>query len=270
LTFTATGSDPDAGQTKTFSLDAGNPAGSSINASSGAFTWTPSETQGGGTYPITVRVTDNGSPTASDVETITVTVSEINNAPVLSAIAQQTINEQQAFTFLPSASDSDSPAQTLTYALLLAPSGLTMNTNTGAIAWTPAEADGPETNQVTVRVTDSGTPQLFAERTFDIVVNEVNTAPTVTVATSALSGIPISDFEFYASGTYNGTVMFRQPTFSSSTTAYVDELNRREPETQRGGAATKPHPKVNRGDAMNAELCLGWFFSAFIGYTNNG
>ncbi|MDQ3292265.1 MAG: T9SS type A sorting domain-containing protein, partial [Bacteroidota bacterium] len=61
----------DAGQTKSFSL-IGAPAGASINANSGAFTWTPTAA---GSYIFKVRVTDNGTPTLSDEEVITVTVS---------------------------------------------------------------------------------------------------------------------------------------------------------------------------------------------------
>jgi uncharacterized repeat protein (TIGR03803 family) len=71
LTFTATATDVDAGQTKTFSLIT-PPSGATINATSGAFSWTPSAT---GTYTFTVRVTDNGSPVLYDEEIITVTVS---------------------------------------------------------------------------------------------------------------------------------------------------------------------------------------------------
>src|SRR5204862_2444902 len=41
LTFTATATDADAGQTKTFTLDSGNPSGSTIDPSTGAFSWTP-------------------------------------------------------------------------------------------------------------------------------------------------------------------------------------------------------------------------------------
>ena len=63
LTFTATATDADLpANTKTFSLDAGAPTGASINATTGVFTWTPTESQGAGTYNVTVRVTDNGSP----------------------------------------------------------------------------------------------------------------------------------------------------------------------------------------------------------------
>src|SRR6185436_19646778 len=83
LTFTATATDPDSGQTLTFSLDAGGPAGASINASSGAFSWTPAETDGPDVYDVTVRVTD--SVGASDSETIQITVNEVNSAPVLAS-----------------------------------------------------------------------------------------------------------------------------------------------------------------------------------------
>jgi uncharacterized repeat protein (TIGR03803 family) len=71
LSFTATATDADVGQTKTFSL-IGAPAGASMNASSGAFTWTPTAE---GSYFFKVKVTDNGTPQLFDEEIITITVS---------------------------------------------------------------------------------------------------------------------------------------------------------------------------------------------------
>jgi hypothetical protein len=72
MTFTATSTDADTpAQTLSYSLDAGAPAGSSINSSSGAFTWTPGAT---GTFNITARVTDNGPGNLSDPESFTVNV----------------------------------------------------------------------------------------------------------------------------------------------------------------------------------------------------
>jgi len=70
LTFTATATDPDAGQSKTFSLVSA-PSGAAINASTGAFSWTPATA---GTFTFTVKVADNGSPVLTDEEQITVTV----------------------------------------------------------------------------------------------------------------------------------------------------------------------------------------------------
>jgi hypothetical protein len=67
LTFTAIASNPNAGQT-------GNPSGSSIISTSAAFGWTPSESQGGGTLFNDRARHRHGSPSASDFESITVTV----------------------------------------------------------------------------------------------------------------------------------------------------------------------------------------------------
>ena len=61
-----------------------------INASTGVFTWTPTEAQGPGSYTFDVIVSDG---TLTDSETITITVSEVNVAPVLDAIGNQTVDE---------------------------------------------------------------------------------------------------------------------------------------------------------------------------------
>src|SRR5436190_1303152 len=195
LTFTATASDPDAGQTLTFSLDAGAPAGAAITTG-GAFSWTPTEAQGPGSYPITVRVTDNGSPAMSASEAITVTVNEVNVAPVLAAIGNKTVNQGATLTFTATASDADVPANTLTFSLDPgAPSGATINGSTGAFSWTPS-ASG--TFPVTVRVTDNGSPAMSDFEVISITVQGVNHAPVLsqpsdmTVAENATADQPLS------------------------------------------------------------------------------
>ena len=82
LAFTAVATDTDVPtQTLTYSLDAGAPAGATIHATTGAFSWTPSGAQAAGTYPITIRVTDSGIPAKDDFETITVTVTSSLPSP---------------------------------------------------------------------------------------------------------------------------------------------------------------------------------------------
>jgi hypothetical protein len=72
LTFTASATDSDVpAQQLTFTLDAGAPAGASIHANSGAFSWAPGAL---GSVNLTVRVSDNGVPALSDSETINVDV----------------------------------------------------------------------------------------------------------------------------------------------------------------------------------------------------
>jgi hypothetical protein len=181
LSFTATASDPDAGQTLTFSLDNGTsglvPAGASINPTTGVFTWTPSEVQGPGTVAFDVVVTDNGSPNLSDRETITVTVGEVNQQPTLDPITAQTVTAGQLLSFTAVGSDGDVPANTLTYSLQgTVPAGASINPTTGAFTWTPTAGQvGP--HSLTLRVTDNGSPTLFAEQTVSITVSSVNQAP---------------------------------------------------------------------------------------------
>ena len=74
------------------------------------------------------------------------------------------------------ASDTDLPANLLSYSLLNPPSGAVIDTN-GVIRWMPTEAQGPSTNSITTVVTDNGVPALSATNSFVVVVTEVNTPP---------------------------------------------------------------------------------------------
>src|SRR5205807_6095837 len=72
VSFTASATDSDVPmQTLTFSLDPGAPAAANINASSGLFTWPTTGVPAPATNVVTVRVTDNGSPSLDDSKTFT-------------------------------------------------------------------------------------------------------------------------------------------------------------------------------------------------------
>jgi len=151
----------------------------SINPNTGAITWTPTEAQGPSVNTITVVVTDNGSPPLSATNTFTVTVNEVNSPPSLTVPPNQTINELTTLSVTASATDPDIPTNTLTFSLISPPAGMTINPASGAINWTPTEAQGPSTNTITVVVTDDGSPPLSATNSFTVVVNEVNSAPVL-------------------------------------------------------------------------------------------
>jgi hypothetical protein len=114
----------------------------------------------------------NGSDLSSSA------VLTINHPPSLTAIADQNVNEQTAMTVTASVSDAD--GGTITYALTTAPSGASISSS-GVISWTPTEAQGPSTNTFTAQVSDDGSPALTDSKTFTVVVNEVNLAPTLAV-----------------------------------------------------------------------------------------
>ena len=150
----------------TFSFDGTVPSGAAIT-DDGNFTWTPTESQVG-SHDITVQVTD-GSLT--DSETLTVTVRDVNVAPVLNTIDDQTVNEFVELTFTATASDDDS----LTFSFDgTFPSGAAI-TDDGNFTWTPTESqDGDHT--ITVQVTDGS---LTDSETLTVTVNEVNVAPVL-------------------------------------------------------------------------------------------
>jgi VCBS repeat-containing protein len=175
LSFTATGSDPDL-DGLTWTVSSG-PVGAAITAG-GDFTWTPIEAQGPGVYAVTVRVTDDGTPNLWDEESFTITVNEVNVAPVADPIGDVAIDELTLFGVIATASDVDDPANGLTWTLTSGPVGAAI-TPAGTFTWTPTEAQGPGVYAVTVRVTDDGTPNLWDEESFTITVNEVNVAPVL-------------------------------------------------------------------------------------------
>src|SRR5207247_9961751 len=90
------------------------------------------------------------------------------------------INEGDLLTFTASATDSDIPVQTLTYALQAgAPDGASIDPLTGAFNWTPLEIHGGAVYSIAVVVSDNAGPPLTDTKTFTVTVAEVNNPPTI-------------------------------------------------------------------------------------------
>jgi hypothetical protein len=184
---TATASDSDIpANPLTFALVNG-PTGLTV-ATNGVINWTPTEAQGPGVYTVAISVTDT-NPAAVNAKSLSttnsfqITVNEVNTAPVLGVVGNQVVNELTMLIVTNQATDSDIPANVLTYQLINPPAGATIDTN-GVITWTPTEAQGPGTNTITTVVTDFNpwavnAQHLSATNSFTVVVNEVNTAPVL-------------------------------------------------------------------------------------------
>ena len=126
-----------------------------------------------------VRVTDDGSPALFATNTFEVTVNEANTSPVLDVLNNQVVSEEVLLQYLVSATDGDEPLQELSFTLDgVVPAGASITTN-GLFSWTPGELHGPGIYNINVRVTDDGTPALFATNTFEVTVNEANLPPTI-------------------------------------------------------------------------------------------
>jgi sugar lactone lactonase YvrE len=170
LSFTLTASDTNRPpQRLTFSLTAGAPAGASLSTN-GVFSWTPTEAQGPGAYPIGVQVTDNGSPPLASVASFTVTVHEVNTPPALDPMGDITTLLGTPVIRAFAATDTDLPTQSLSFSLEPgAPPGATISP-TGLFTWTPISDQAVGTNVIRVMVRDDGVPSLSITQGFTVVV----------------------------------------------------------------------------------------------------
>lgn len=98
-----------------------------------------------------------------------------NTAPTLSLIADRTVIAGNTVSFTNSASDTDVPAQTLTFTLLGGLSGTSLNSSNSIFNWRPTIAQSPSTNLMSVIVTDNGTPSLTATQSFTVYVTRPTT-----------------------------------------------------------------------------------------------
>ena len=183
--YTVTATDPDVGDTQSFSLDVA-PAGMTIDATTGEISWTPDNSQVGNN-DVTVRVTDSDG--LSDAQSFTISVANTNDAPITTGIGPITVNEDATLTVLDLTSfftDIEDGAAGLTYSV-------ESNTNPALVdatiaspltlTYTPGASGSAD---ITIRATDSG--GLFVESTFTITVNPVNDNPTANAGTDQSVG----------------------------------------------------------------------------------
>jgi hypothetical protein len=144
-----------------------------VSLSSGTITYSPAANYNGPasfTYDVCDNGTTNGAPDSKCTSaTVNVTVNTVNDPPTLNAIPNQTVYVGNTLSLTAVGSDLDLPPQTLTYSLTgSVPSGASINPSTGAFSWTPTAAQGGHVYTLTVRVTDNGVPNLWAEQSFNV------------------------------------------------------------------------------------------------------
>jgi len=94
----------------------------------------------------------------------------VNTGPVLLPITDQTVTAGQTVSFTAQANDIDTD-QALTFSLGPgAPAAAEIVSTNGAFSWVTTAADAGTTNQITVRVNDSGNPSLSDTTTFTAIV----------------------------------------------------------------------------------------------------
>ncbi|KAF0202001.1 MAG: outer membrane adhesin-like [Bacteroidetes bacterium] len=184
-------SDPDAGQSLTYSIISGNTSSAfQINPSSGVLSVANSSAVNyliNPQFNLVVRVADNGSPSLNSSANVQVSVSaQINNPPVISAQTFQIPENSANGTQVGQVTASDpNPDQTLTYSITGGNTNgaFSLNAATGIISVANQSALNFETNPqflLTVQVQDNGEGSLTASATMTINLTDVNESPVIT------------------------------------------------------------------------------------------
>lgn len=161
-------SDPDIGDALTFQLLAG-PPGMQIDRITGEVDWLPSSAQMG-SHTVRVRVADISGLEATATYPLRLAM---NRPPVIESMPLTVVMVGE-YRYPAVASDPD--GDTLSFALTVAPGGMTVSTADGVVAWNPTLAE-VGSHPVTIRVQD----EFGAEATqaFVLVVRLPNAAPRI-------------------------------------------------------------------------------------------
>ena len=200
----------------------GLPGGIVINPGTGLISGTIGFAAGNaapGVYAVTVTVTDNGTPAKSAADSFVWTVNDFNRAPTFNQNLLNRTNPEGLAVSIPSPA-TDLDGHNLVYSATGLPGGISINPTSGLISGTIGFNAGnanPGVYNVTVTVTDNGTPAKSATDTFAWTVTNVNLAPTAiaTVPGSGLEGVAVA---FTGAGTDpDGTIASYLWTFGDGT-----------------------------------------------------
>ncbi|MBU3711567.1 MAG: tandem-95 repeat protein [Limnohabitans sp.] len=177
---TLAGSDVE-GSALTF-LKVSNPSHGSVslNASTGAYTYTPSANYNG-SDSFSFKVNDGVLD--SETATVSLTVRAVNDAPVANSTGSTTQEDSPKTGTL---TGTDVEGSSLTFVKVSDPAhgSVTVNTTTGAYTYTPA-ANYNGTDSFTFKVNDGALDSALA--TITLTINAVNDAPTASAVSAATS-----------------------------------------------------------------------------------
>ena len=146
----------------------------SIDPNLGTLRWTPTADQLG-SQSVVVRVTDPQGAFAT--QSYSVTVRAVNLPPAITSTPPTQAYQGEAYAYAVRATDPEN--DTLTFQLTTKPAGMTIDSQTGFIQWTPTTAQlGPFNVAIEVDDGQGGT----ATQTYTVVVSDTasNLPPVIT------------------------------------------------------------------------------------------
>jgi len=160
------------GDSLSYSLVSEASNGTAVISSTGTLTYTPNA-DFNGTDSFTYKVNDG--TVDSNIATVTVTVTAVNDTPLISGTPATSVDEDSAYSFIPTASDIEDDS--LTFSISNQPSWANFNSDTGALSGTPTNSDVGITDNIVISVSDGS---LSADLpAFNLTVNNINDAPVL-------------------------------------------------------------------------------------------
>ncbi|TMM45437.1 Ig-like domain-containing protein [Colwellia ponticola] len=170
--FIPTVTDVDTGDTKTFSIT-NKPSWATFSTATGALTGTPTQANIGTVTGIVITVADKAG--ATDSLSFNITVTNTNDAPVISGSPATTVAEDAAYSFIPTVTDVDT-GDTKTFSITNKPSWATFSSATGALTGTPGNGNSGVFSGIVITVSDTDTSSASLAA-FSITVKKVNDVP---------------------------------------------------------------------------------------------
>jgi large repetitive protein len=203
--------------TLTFNLGQ-KPAGMTINAQTGVLSWKPAANQVG-THTVEIQVIDAEGAVGVQTYKIEVGTTAINLAPEITSIPGLFADTTGDYQYQVQARDPEGDA--ITYQLLEAPQGMTIDPLTGLVNW-----DAPQTgtHQVVVGAIDPnglGTAQAFTLNA------KANSLPVIR-STPGVSATPLQEYKYdlQASDPDGGKLTYSLDASSQSLGMAIDSLGR--------------------------------------------
>ena len=180
----------------------------------GSLSFTPA-TNAYGTATITVTVNDHGTSNSNVIQTFTVTVNAVNQAPTLNTITNLVLNENAGLQIVHLSgitSGATNEIQTLAVTAVSTNtsliSNLTVNytngSTTGNLTFTPV-TNATGTAGISVTVNDHGASNNIVTRTFTVTINSTNQSPTLNPIPNLVVNAGASSQRITLTGISSGT-----------------------------------------------------------------
>src|SRR5579885_941163 len=166
----------------TWSVSSGSlPPGLSLHSTTGAISGTPNAAGG---YSFTVKVSDSSTPPLSVTQNFSVSIHSATPAITTTTLPNGTVGA--AFT-ASLAAQGGVPPYTWAISAGSLPTGLSLSSTSSSVSGTPS---APGTFNVTVQVTDSGSPRQSATQSYSVTIYPA--LVITTMLSDGLAGVPYS------------------------------------------------------------------------------